>query len=347
MVDFIAADINKFEEQMLYYIEAYYNILKDKDEPNLPNIKFNIKDWCEKIIQQLDLYFDNNENKKLNNLRKEVIVNYLKKTKEKKKPKIEFYMVLNIAHILYEIYYTYKRKKKNERSDRLKYNRTSSIYKEIIELRNELSHNQNGFILEDILRIYEDFYYLIKFMKPEVSSNVKIDEKFCKEIKENIHIYLEKNLNYDKSFELNELFEEFKQFEFENKKIDISPKKIINIDEKLLKNNTEKAIQSLFQFPPKKLPVYDFKKAENLEINKNENQIIQDNEINDEEEKEKEEEKNENEKSDIFSNDSISEGFSKSSSNSERNSINEMEGNIKKSDETTFIDSKYDIQKGI
>ena len=62
-----------------------------------------------------------------------------------------------------------------------------------------------------------------------------------------------------------------------------------------------------------------------------------------------EEEKNEKEKSvDIFSNDSISEGFSYSSSNSERNSINEMEGNIKKSDETSaFIDSKYDIQKDI
>ena len=263
MVDFIAADINKFEEQMYYYIEAYYNILKDKDDPDLPDIKFNIKDWCEKIIHQLNLYFDNGENKKLNNIRKEVVVNYLKKMKEKKKPKIEFYMILNIAHILYEIYFTYKRKKKNERSDRIKYNRTNYIYKEIIDLRNELGHIQNGFPLEDILRIYEDFYYLIKFMKPEVGYKVKIDEIFCKEIKENIHIYLEKNLNYDKSFELNELYEEFKKFEFENKKIDISPKKIINIDEQSLKNDTEKVIQSLFKFPPKKLPVYDFK---NLDI---------------------------------------------------------------------------------
>ena len=157
--------------------------------------------------------------------------------------------------------------------------------------------------------------------------------------------YLEKNLNYDKSFELNELYEEFKKFEFENQKIDISPTKIINIDEQSLKNNTEKVIQSLFQFPPKKLPVYDFKKTESLDINKNENQIIKKDEINDDEE----EEKNEKEKSvDIFSNDSISEGFSYSSSNSERNSINEMEGNIKKSDETSaFIDSKNNIQKDI
>ena len=347
MVDFIAADINKFEEQMLYYIEAYYNLLKNENEPDLPDIKIKTKDWCEQIIHILTLYFDNKENKKLNNIRKEGVVNYLKKMKEKKKPKIEFYMVLNIVHILYELYFNYKRKKKNERSDRIKYNRTSYIYKELIDLRNELGHIQNGFPLEDILRIYENFYYLIKFMKPETNSKVKIDEIFCKEIKENIHIYLEKNLNYDKSFELNELYEEFKKFEFENKKIDVSPKKIINIDEQLLKNNTEKAIQSLFEFPPKKLPVYDFKKAENLDINNIDNQIIKENEIKDEEDKE--EEKNEKDKSlDSISNESISEGFSYSSSNSERNSINEMEGNIKKSDETTtFVDSKVDIQNDI
>ena len=347
MVDFIAADINKFEEQMLYYIEAYYNLLKDENEPDLPDIKIKTKDWCEQIIHILTLYFDNKENKKLNNIRKEGVVNYLKKMKEKKKPKIEFYMVLNIVHILYELYFNYKRKKKNERSDRIKYNRTSYIYKELIDLRNELGHIQNGFPLEDILRMYENFYYLIKFMKPEINSKVKIDEIFCKEIKENIHIYLEKNLNYDKSFELNELYEEFKKFEFENKKIDISPKKIINIDEQLLKNNTEKAIQSLFEFPPKKLPVYDFKKAENLDINNIDNKIIKENEIKDEEDKE--EEKNEKDKSlDSLSNESISEGFSYSSSNSERNSINEMEGNIKKSDETTtFVDSKVDIQNDI
>ena len=219
MVDFIASDINKFEEQMINYIEAYYNILKEKDDIDLSNLKIGSKDWCDKIILLLNKYFDNNENKKLNNSRKEGIVNYLKRMKEKKKPKIEFYMILNVAHILYEIYYTFKRKKKNERSDRIKYNRTSYIYKELIDLRNELGHIQNGFPLEDILRLYEDFYYLIKFMKPEANTKVKKDEQFYKEIKENIHIYLEKNLNYDKSFELNELYDEFKKFEFENQKL--------------------------------------------------------------------------------------------------------------------------------
>lgn len=346
MVDFIASDINKFEEQMINYIEAYYNILKEKDDIDLSNLKIGSKDWCNKIILLLDKYFDNNENKKLNNSRKEGIVNYLKRMKEKKKPKIEFYMILNVAHILYEIYYTFKRKKKNERSDRIKYNRTSYISKELNDLRNELGHIQSGFPLEDILRLYEDFYYLIKFMKPEANTKVKKDEQFYKEIKENIHIYLEKNLNYDKSFELNELYDEFKKFEFENQKIDITPNKIMNIDEKLLKNDTEKAIQSIFEFPPKKLPIYDFKKAENFDINENKNNKEN---IDIKDEDEKEEEKNEKEKSiDSFSNDSISEGFSYSSSNSERNSINDMEGNIKKSDDnTTFADSKIDIQKDI
>lgn len=346
MVDFIASDINKFEEQMINYIEAYYNILKEKDDTNLSNLKIGSKDWCNKIIFLLDKYFDNNDNIKLNNSRKEGIVNYLKRMKEKKKPKIEFYMILNVAHILYEINYTFKRKKKNERSDRIKYNRTSYIYKELNDLRNELGHIQSGFPLEDILRLYEDFYYLIKFMKPEANTKVKKDEQFYKEIKENIHIYLEKNLNYDKSFELNELYDEFKKFEFENQKIVITPNKIMNIDEKLLKNDTEKAIQSIFEFPPKKLPIYDFKKAENFDINENKNNKEN---IDIKDEDEKEEEKNEKEKSiDSFSNDSISEGFSYSSSNSERNSINDMEGNIKKSDDnTTFADSKIDIQKDI
>ena len=48
MVDFIASDINKFEEQMINYIEAYYNILKEKDDIDLSNLKIGSKDWCDK-----------------------------------------------------------------------------------------------------------------------------------------------------------------------------------------------------------------------------------------------------------------------------------------------------------
>ena len=199
--------------------------------------------------------------------------------------------------------------------------------------------------MEDILRLYENFYYLIKFMKPE-NIKVKLDEQFLKEIKINIHIYLEKNLNYDKSFELNELFEEFKNFEIENKIIDIAPNIPLKLDEKIFKENTENIIKSIFEFPPKKLQKYDFiqKKEEDIKeiINLNKSEFIED-------EKEKDEEqKNKNENSfDESSNESISGSFSKYSSNSERSSINEKEGNIKKKDESTVINPEYDIQNDI
>ena len=178
-------------------------------------------------------------------------------------------------------------------------------------------------------------------MKPDNTYKVKLDEQFLKEIKINIHIYLQKNLNYDKSFELNELYEEFKKFDIKNKKIDISPHTYMKLDEKQFKENTEKAIESLFEFPTK-LSTFKFKKEEYLDINE---KNLNKDEINNEE---KDDEKNDNENNiDNYSNDAISE-FSISSSNSERNSINEIEGNIKKSDDnTTFIDSKYDIQKDL
>ena len=339
MVDFIAADINKFEEQMINYIEAYYNILKEKEKPELTGIEPSSKDWCDKIIDLLNFYY--NENSKVKNIRKEEIVEYLNQIKEKAKQKVEFFMVVNIAYTLYGIYYYNTKKNKTERSNEIKYKRSRCVYKEIIELRNEISHIQNRFPLEDILRIYEDFYYLIKFMKPDNTYKVKLDEQFLKEIKINIHIYLQKNLNYDKSFELNELYEEFKKFDLENKKIDISPNTYMKLDEKLFKENTEKAIESLFEFPTK-LSTYKFKKEEYLDINE---KNLKNDDINKED---NDDDQNENENNiDNYSNDSISE-FSISSSNSERYSINEIEGNIKKSDDnTTFLNSKYDIQKDI
>ena len=343
MVDFIAKDINKFEDQMINYIEAYYSLLKtDKEKDDISNIKIGTKAWCEKIINLLYDYKKNDEKKKLND---EGIDKYLNEIKDSKEPKVEFYMVINIVHFLYEIYFNYKRKKKNERSDYIIYKRTRCIHKETIELRNELSHIQNRFPMEDILRLYENFYYLIKFMKPE-NIKVKLDEQFLKEIKINIHIYLEKNLNYDKSFELNELFEEFKNFEIENKIIDIAPNIPLKLDEKIFKENTENIIKSIFEFPPKKLEKYDFiqKKEEDIKeiINLNKSEFIED-------EKEKDEEqKNKNENSfDESSNESISGSFSKYSSNSERSSINEKEGNIKKKDESIVINSEYDIQNDI
>ena len=58
MVDFLALDLNKFENQMLVFIEAYYNMLKEKkDKPLLISEKNLIKkDWKDQIINLFDNY---------------------------------------------------------------------------------------------------------------------------------------------------------------------------------------------------------------------------------------------------------------------------------------------------
>ncbi len=129
-------------------------------------------------------------------------------------------------------------------------------------------------------------------------------------------------------------------FRIENKIIDIASNIPLKLDEKLFKENTENIIKSIFEFPPKKLEKYDFiqKKEEDIKeiINLNKSYFNEDEKGN----------KNEN-SFDESSNESISGSFSKYSSNSERSSINEKEGNIKKKDESTFINSKYNIQNDI
>ena len=342
MVDFIAIDINKFENQMINFIEAYYYILKRDNESNINDFKYKTKNWYEKLIDLINSY-NKDENKKGFKLRIEQIVKYLKEMGKKEK-KLEFYMIINIAHLLYEMHYNNQKNNKNERSLPLKYKMAKNIYKELICLRNELSHYQKGYPpLEYILRLYEDFYYLIKFMKPkDTDFKVKMDDQFLKEIKTNIHIYLEKNLQYDKSFELNDLIEEFKKIELEN---NILPFKKIKVDEKSFKEDTKSFIKSLFEFTPIKLPEINFNKEENIDINNKEKLNILDKKSNDKI-NEEQEEKNIYEGSlDNSSNDSrsISENFSSSSG---RSSINDREGNAKQSDQTnnTITDSKYDIQ---
>ena len=92
------------------------------------------------------------------------------------------------------------------------------------------------------------------------------------------------------------------------------------------------------------MPEFNFKKEENIDINNNEPKIIIDKNINDKINEEQEEKDVYEISLDNSSNNSISSG--NFSSNSERNSINDIEGNIKKTDETnnTITDSKYDIQ---
>jgi len=350
MVDFISVELSKFEEQMINFIEAYYNILHEDKESNSINLEFGTNEWNEKIIKLLKSYFKEDEKQKGFNLRIEGMIKHLEETGKSEK-KLEFYMILNIAEYLYEIYYNNYKKKKNDRSILIEYKMTQSIYKELITLRNELSHNQNEIpSLEYILRIYEDFYYLIKFMKPNVPNvKVNMNEQFLREITMNIHIYLEKNLEYNKSFELNDLIDEFKKFE---KEMNLIREKKIKLDEKSLIKDTKNIIKSLFEYMPHKLPKYDFNKEDNFndkekKVINDESNIIKDDNEDDENENEDEHKKDEN-SLDNSSNDFVSD-LGSFSSNSERSSINEKEGNIKKTDETniSISDSKNDIQKDI
>ena len=64
MVDFISVDLSKFEEQMINFIEAYYNILNEDKESNSINLEFGTNKWNEKIIKLLKSYFKEDEKQK-------------------------------------------------------------------------------------------------------------------------------------------------------------------------------------------------------------------------------------------------------------------------------------------
>ena len=100
MVDFIAIDLNKFENQMINFIEAYYYILKEENSPYKNEFKYRTKDWYEKLIELINSYKNKiDEYKKGFNLRIEQILEYLKEMGKKEK-KLEFYMIINITHLL-------------------------------------------------------------------------------------------------------------------------------------------------------------------------------------------------------------------------------------------------------
>ena len=102
----------------------------------------------------LDKYHNDNNPKFLNRVKS--IKDYLDKATYKDKINLEFYMVLDIAEILYETYFIEKNKKnKRRQEDYIINNMVRCIYRELIELRNRLSHDENPSI-ENILRFYED-----------------------------------------------------------------------------------------------------------------------------------------------------------------------------------------------
>ena len=337
MADFLALDLNKFENQMVKFIEIYYNLLKDKkDEPLVSLQEKGIK-WKKQIIDLLEKNYPEDSPKGLKT-RLKTIKEYLNDATKKEHLNIEFYMILDIVEFLYETYFDKNIKKNQKKSnEHIQKHMARAIYRELIELRNKLSHDENP-SYEYILRFYEDQYYLIKFMKP-VNAAVELSDYIIKDIKINIHLYLSHNLNNVYSFELNPLKEEFNNFEQLNKKFDnkINNNQFINIQ-------TKEGIESLFTFTPLKLKKYDFNK---IDLNENSKSNINKKDDDDDDNDEKSEDK---EEKDIYEQ-SISRNsfsFSNVSSSSEKSSsINENVefGNIKKEDDESSINiTKTDIQ---
>ena len=345
MVDFLSIDLNRFEDQMLNFIEIYYNIIKkEEDEPLISIKKEGGIKWKNQIIKLLENYYQEVSQKWIKS-RMEAIKDYMEEATKKKKLNIEFYMIMDISEVLFEIYFD-KKKPKNQKksSEHIKKRIAKCIYRELIELRNELSHNENP-PYEYILRFYEDQYYLIKFMKPE-NVKVQLSDYIIKEIKMNIHLYLEKNLKNNKSFELNPIQEEFLKFEELN---EINEENLNNkyLNKNLtITNETKNEIESMFKFEPFKLPKFNFINQSNEEqkslvqnsvISISNSSIMKDEyfEIN-----------NDSDVSgDLFSD------FSDSSASSERNSVIEntqVGGNIKeKTNESKRNISEIDRQENI
>ena len=335
MVDFLALDLSKFEEQIIQFIEIYYNYLKkEEDKPLSPLRKDGGLKWKEQIVDLLKIKIKENSREGFK-ARKEAVEKYLEEATKKNKVNFEFYMIMDIAELLYEIYFDNKNKNLNKNynrgikiksSEHIKKHISRNICKEIVHLRNELSHDENP-PLEYILRFYEDQYYIIKFMKPS-ETTVQLSDYITKEIKINIHIYLEKNLNYLKSFELNPIQEEFINFENRNNRTNDAYKNT-NFS---IHNKTRDAIKSMFEFTPFKLPKYEFN------FKKEEESIIKDDKKHENSEDKNdsdEDEKNIYDRSVGHSSRNTFSDIGSCSSSSEVASINESTtkpGNIKEGD---------------
>jgi hypothetical protein len=67
MADFLALDLNKFENQIFDFIEIYYNLLKKEKDKSLTSIKENGGiEWREQIVNLLEEYYKDDNQKWLN-----------------------------------------------------------------------------------------------------------------------------------------------------------------------------------------------------------------------------------------------------------------------------------------
>ena len=266
------SDYNKFEEQLLKFIEIYYNeINKDNKEILFSNpIQKDDTTWKKKIKSYLENFQKKLEEKDTHHKsRISKLLEILEEKSNNNANKIinkEFNIIIDISELLFEIHFESSGHVKKS-SIQLNKNMTRNIYKELIHIikllihRNKLNKKTN---YEFILRFYEDQYYLIKYMTPDFT-NVELNDYIKKELKIKILIYLNKNLNSENSFELNPLKEEFIKYDEENN----------NYIEKdydfYIKDKTKDVINSMFEFVPFKLPDYNFINIKEDKNNKNAN----------------------------------------------------------------------------
>lgn len=263
------SDMTKYQQQLLVFLEIYYNEINKENKDKLLSIKNSKESWKNELI----LYLENIKTNYKEDFFIKRIKSLIGKLNENNKNDNEhkFILILDLTEFLYEIYNYGNIPKKS--SIRIKYNMTKYLYKELIQiviLIYSRYKDKNNLPNEIILRFYEDQFYLIKYMKPTFIS-INLNFYVSKELKIKILKAINNNLNSDKSFELNPLKEEFIKYDEDN-----NFKKNNNSDF-YIQNKTKEVIKSMFEFVPFKLPNYNFQKQKNNE-DKNDEDEPKDNE---------------------------------------------------------------------
>ena len=305
MADSLASDLNKFSNQIEKIIGVYYNLLNENNNEKYSPLKKNeCEKWCSQILSFLNNYIKNKEKvTKIILDQKNAIESFYEKLKKTKNKCIEFYIIINTCQLLFEIYFDKKlpyRSKTN--ADHYEKHMSRWIAKEIINLRNEIGHNENP-SLELILRFYQDQFFYLKYIKPK-NINFRLDNYALEDIKLNIQIYLAKNIEFKDSFDLDLLKNKEKYNENEKNSINISEEN---------KQKMKESILSLYNNYPLKLPEFKF----NI-LDENDKK-----ELNDKKNKENKENKEEDDKSEKHDNEK--EDIKSEKKENEKNVINDID----------------------
>ena len=263
----IFSDLKKYEEQLLVFIEIYFNELNKDNKDDLiftqNNSNINWKNKIKIYLEKSKEKFEQKDHKHFNK-RIERIVEKIEENK-KNDSENEFIIILDIAELLYDIHYIeINGDIKKKSSNKIKHNMVKQTYKELIQMVRFIYSkykDKKSVPLEILLRFYENQFYLIKHMKPTFK-DIELNNYIEKQLKIRILMYMNQNLNSINSFELNPLKEEFIKYDEENN----FDKKINN--EFYIKNKTKDVTKSMFEFTPFKLSDYNFDKQTNDEEDK-------------------------------------------------------------------------------